>query len=169
MNIPSEHLPDYYRPYVDLVRDFPLKEALQISEARMTEWIEAVGKSRADYAYAPGKWTVKELLCHLTDAERVFVYRALRFSRNDQTPLPPFDENLYVPNSNAAARSIESITEEMHYVRLATIAFFESCTNEMLNRTGPASGKTMSALALGYITAGHQMHHLNILIERYSK
>jgi hypothetical protein len=119
------------------------------------------------YRYGEDKWTVKEVINHMIDAERIFAYRALRFSRNDQTPLPPFDENLYAPEANAHNRTVQQLAKEMKRLRETTIDLFASMTPEMLQREGTASGKRLSVLNLGYIIAGHDIHHHKILHERY--
>ena len=121
------------------------------------------------FAYAPGKWNIKELLCHTLDAERVFSYRALCFSRNDRTELPAFDENAYVPESNANALSLPEILAYTVNLRKTTIDLFSTFTPEMLARTGVANKTQLSVIGLGYITAGHQLHHMNVLSQRYLK
>jgi uncharacterized damage-inducible protein DinB len=120
-----------------------------------------------DYQYAEGKWTIKEIIQHLIDSERVFSYRALRISRNDKTPLPGFDENDYVSNSNGKERSLQSLLTEMAVVRQATLSLFNSFSQEQLTKIGIASNKEVSVRAIGFIIIGHQKHHQKVFSERY--
>ena len=119
------------------------------------------------YRYEEGKWHVKELLGHLCDAERIFSTRALRFARNDQTPLPGFEQNDYVPESNVEHRSVPDLLEEYALLRNATIKLFENLTPEMLQRQGTASGWPITVKAIGFVIVGHEKHHQNIFHERY--
>jgi uncharacterized damage-inducible protein DinB len=144
-----------------------MQEALIATRTQMNDIIDNLPPEKEDFAYAPAKWTVKELLCHIIDAERIFVYRALCFSRNDKTNLPAFDENAYVPESNASLRTIQSIRQEMNNLRASTIDFFASCNEEMLGRSGTANNTRISVRALGYVVSGHAAHHLSILKQRY--
>jgi uncharacterized damage-inducible protein DinB len=118
-------------------------------------------------AYAPGKWTLKEVLGHLIDDERIFAYRALCIARNDAAPLPGFDENQYVAATHFEERSLSILLREYHAVRQATIAFFESLTQEEWRRTGIVSGYPASVRGLGFHIVGHELHHLRVIRERY--
>jgi uncharacterized damage-inducible protein DinB len=129
--------------------------------------LDETPKEKLEYAYAEGKWTLAEVLLHIIDAERVFQYRALRFARNDKTPLPGFDQDVYVPHSNASKRTIEDIKEEYMAVRQSTILLFNSFDDEALQRLGVSSGSPLSVRATGFIISGHQAHHLKIIRERY--
>ena len=120
-----------------------------------------------DYIYAPGKWTIKEVLVHIMDDERIYAYRALRIGRGDTTPLPGFEQNDYVPYSKANDRTIKSIMKEYDTVRKATLSLFRSFTDEDLQRKGTANGHVYSVRGLLYHLAGHELHHLNILKEKY--
>ena len=162
----TEYAP-YYHTYIGKVNQSDLITALKDGGDNFGKFVSAIPKDKADYRYADGKWTVKEVLSHLLDSERIFAYRALRFARNDKTELAGYDENLYVPESNAANRSIESFIEEGIYIRKATIALFESFTEEMSKRTGSANGREISVRALGFIIPGHEIHHLGVIKERY--
>jgi uncharacterized damage-inducible protein DinB len=126
-----------------------------------------IPEDKGTFAYAPGKWTIKELLCHMIDAERIFAYRALRFARNDQTPLSGFEENDYAPEANADNRAIADIVAEMKRLRLTTIDLYRGFAPAMLDRTGSANNATLSVRNLGFIIAGHETHHRKILTERY--
>ena len=162
-----ETVPHFYKNYVKQVEESDLLQALRISGHRALELVHAIPQNKLDFKYAPDKWTVRELLCHVIDAERIFAYRALRFARNDKTPLPGFEENDYAPQANASGRSIEKITAEMAHLRSSTIDLFEGFTPEMLTRKGISNKNELSVVALGFIIAGHETHHCHILKERY--
>ena len=162
-----ETVPSYYKNYVKQIDETDLLQALRISGHRALELVHAISEEKADFQYASGKWTIRELLCHVIDAERIFAYRALRFARNDKTPLAPFEENDYAPQVNAAGRSLQKIAAEMAHLRSSTIDLFESFTPEMLMRKGPVNKNELSVIALGFIIAGHETHHCHVLKERY--
>lgn len=162
-----EKVPPFYLGYVELVRDMDLYDALRHASKICQQTIPYVPEDKGEFRYAEGKWSVKEVVNHMMDAERVFAYRALRFARNDQTPLHPFEENDYAPEANAHGRDIQQLAREMKRLRETTIDLFLSFTPAMLEREGTASGKRLSVKNLGYIIAGHDLHHINILRERY--
>lgn len=118
--------------------------------------------------YAPGEWTIKEILAHIIDDERIYTYRALRFARGDTTELPGFDQDAYAAASDANARSIEDILEELTAVRMATVAFFQSLAEEVFSRSGVSNGHCMSVRAAAYHIAGHELHHSNDIQKNYS-
>ncbi|MEJ1222000.1 DinB family protein [Sediminicola sp. 1XM1-17] len=157
----------YYQPYIDALGDVELMEGLKSGMDQFINEVKNIPDEKLTYAYGVGKWTVSEVLVHLIDTERIFQYRALRFYRNDRTPLPGFDQDEYVPASNANSRSKDSIIKEYLAVRQSTIALFETFEEKELNRTGMASGAKMSVGAAGLIISGHQKHHLAILQNRY--
>ena len=163
---PSQH-PAYYQRYIDLVKQSNLIDALRINAESMDGFFKSLPYERFDFRYAPDKWSVKEVLLHVIDCERIFAYRALRFSRNDKTPLPGFDENTYAPESFAAKRSAESIHDEYKAVREATIQLFNNFSPEQLDRSGISNNNEMSVRSFGYAIAGHEIHHLNVLKEKY--
>lgn len=156
-----------FKNYVKQVDETDVLQALRLSGARMQVLIHSIPDDKIDYRYAEGKWTVREVLCHILDAERIFAYRALRFARNDSTQLPGFDENIYVPESNANGRSLKKISEEFTHLRASTVDMFESFTEEMLRRRGVAGVNEISVLAYGFVIAGHENYHRKILTERY--
>ena len=162
-----ESIPHYYKNYIKQIDEPDLLQALRISGHRMIEAVHSIKEANADYRYADGKWTIRELLCHVIDAERIFAYRALRFARNDKTPLAGFEENDYAPQANAAGRSLTKIALEMTHVRMTTVDLLESFTPDMLARKGIASNNEISVVGLGFIIAGHETHHRKILVERY--
>jgi len=123
--------------------------------------------ARGDHRYAEGKWSVRQLVGHVSDAERIFTYRALRIARGDKTPLASFDENAYAETAGSDRRTLSALAEELRVVREASVALFNSLPDDAWTRTGTASEKTVSVRALAYIAAGHAQHHLKILKERY--
>jgi uncharacterized damage-inducible protein DinB len=162
-----ESIPHFYKNYIKQVEETDLIQALRISGNRMSEIVHGIPESKADFRYAEGKWSVRELLCHMIDAERIFTYRALRFARNDKTPLEGFEENDYAPQANAEGRSLKKIADEMTRLRASTIDLFEGFSPEMLARKGTANKNELSVVGLGFIIAGHETHHRHVLVERY--
>ncbi len=164
----SNEYASYYAPYVQSVSDeYTLIEELEISVHRLIKFVQNIPMDKFDYRYAEGKWTIKDILQHLIDTERILAYRALRFSRNDQTPLANFDENEYVIEANANRRSIQELLTELAVVRQATLSLFKTFSQEELLRSGIASNNTMSVRAFGFVIIGHQNHHQRIFEERY--
>jgi len=154
--------------YVSKVRDG--EDVLALLESQLDELRSAFGRfgeARGTYRYAPEKWSVKELVSHLADTERIFCYRALRFARGDVTPLAPFDENAYALEMYADERPMSDLLGELFDVRRATLSFFRGLRGEAWGRRGVASGKTVSVRAMAYAIAGHARHHLEVLAERY--
>jgi uncharacterized damage-inducible protein DinB len=160
-------VPSYYMRYVDHVKDLDVLEALRYAGNLTQEIVKQIPEAKGEYRYAPGKWSIKEVLCHMMDVERIFAYRALRFARNDKTPLSGFEENDYAPEANAHSRSIAVIGGELARLRQVNIDMYESFTAEMLKRSGMANRVEVSVLNLGYIMAGHDLHHRKVLHERY--
>jgi len=162
----DEYAP-HYATYISKVKSDDLIAELDSSMKDFISFIRTVPEAKLDYRYQDGKWTIREIIIHLMDAERIFTYRALRFSRNDQTPLSGFDENEYVPESNAATRSLDSLIEEYSALRNSTIALYKNFTPQMTMRTGIANGKEISVRALGYVIPGHEIHHMGVIKDRY--
>ena len=162
-----ESIPPFYKNYVKQIEETDMIQALRISGHRMLELVHFIKKEKADFRYEEGKWSIRELLCHIIDAERIFAYRALTFARNDKTNLPGFDENAYAPEANAAGRSLKKIADEMAHLRVSTIDMFESFAPEMLARKGMANSNELSVASLAFIIAGHETHHRKVLMERY--
>jgi hypothetical protein len=163
----SDDMPAYYQRYVNTVKESELLDALENSLRNSLSLFASIGKEKESFRYAADKWTVKEVVSHIVDCERIFAYRALRFSRRDSTSLPGFNENEYTPNANAAGRSLEQIVDEYTAVRHASIALFKYLTPEMLDFRGTANGSAITSRSIGWIIAGHNSHHCNILQERY--
>ncbi len=160
-------VPTFYRRYVEHVKDFDMIHILEHSNRQLITLTRSIPEEKGEYRYAHEKWSIKELLCHMMDAERIFGYRALRFARNDSTPLEGFEENDYAPEANAHGRSIQQLADEMERLRKSTIDLFMSFTPVMLSRKGSANNTEISVLNLGYIIPGHETHHRLILQERY--
>lgn len=163
----KEKTPAYAWSYTNKLEQEDLIQALVDTLEQTSVVVGALPAEKEDYAYAEGKWTVKQLLEHITDTERILAYRALRFSRRDATPLEGFDEDNYALYSNAANRSLAAVLQEFIAVRTATILLFKSMTEEMLDFYGAANGQQHCARTLGWFLAGHNQHHLNVLKERY--
>jgi hypothetical protein len=163
----SEYAP-FYAGYIAAVP--PGDDILDLLESqveRIRRLAASVPAERETFRYAPGKWTLREVLGHLGDAERVFGYRAFRISRGDETPLAGFDENQYVEASGFNARELSSLAEELALLRQANVLFLRSLDAESWRRTGIANNNPVSVRALAFIMAGHLNHHLNVLRERY--
>ncbi|WP_293896455.1 DinB family protein [Flavobacterium sp.] len=169
---PSDLLPQefagHFATYINQVsNEYTLTEELEISVHRLIKFVQNIPMDKFDYRYAEGKWTIKDIIQHLIDAERIFAYRALRFARNDKTALPGFDENDYVDAVQANNRSIQDLLTELAVVRQATLSLFKSFSTEELLRTGTASNNPMSVRALGFTIIGHQNHHQRVFEKRY--
>lgn len=160
-------LPPFYRNYVSFVEQLEMLPALKASAEAAQTLIGTIPEEKGIYRYAEGKWSIKELIGHMMDAERIFAYRALRFARNDHTPLAGFEENNYAPEANAHARTLEQLVREMQNLRTTTLDLFSSFTPEMLTRTGTANNSLVSVVNIGYIIAGHETHHCSVLKQRY--
>lgn len=157
----------YYKGYINLVEDTSLLTALENGRKKFKDLIAVIPDSKLNFAYASGKWTTAEALVHIIDTERIFQYRAMRFSRLDATPLPGFEQDDYVPTSNANNRTRQSLLQEFLDVRASTISLFAYLTEEQLKFVGTASNSPMSTAAAGFVACGHQEHHSKIIIERY--
>jgi uncharacterized damage-inducible protein DinB len=160
-------MPAYFDRYINLVADIDINAAMQQSLEVAENFPMDKWKALGDRVYAEGKWSIKDIVQHITDTERIFAYRALRFARKDSTKLPGFEENDFAAAANANARSLEDLVEELKQVRRSTMLLFASFTDEMLQTTGATFSTTLSVLAVGFTLIGHQQHHLNVLEERY--
>jgi hypothetical protein len=149
--------------------DEDIVDVLVAQRNQLLAWLEAVAETRGDYRYAPNKWSIKEIVGHLCDTERVFAYRALRIGRGDKTPLPSFDDQDYVAEVRAGDRTLAGLAAEWGDVRQATIALFRNLPAAAWQRWGTASENPISVRALAYIIAGHVRHHLEVLEARYTK
>ena len=163
---PDEHIA-YYGKYIALVGSDAMA-ALRSQAATTARLLAGVNESQAAFRYAPGKWSVKQVLGHVLDAERVFAFRALCFARQDRTLLPGFDENAWVPAAGFDRHPLPALLAECETVRAATIALFGSLEDSVLTRRGTANGAEVSVRALAHIIAGHEAHHVGLLRERYA-
>lgn len=160
--------PPYAIQYIGLLPDDGrVLEHLGSSLAAARDLLLPLPAERLRFRYAPGKWTIPEILLHVIDDERIYAYRALRFARNDATELPGFEQDDYVPVSGANERTMASLLHELATVRAATISLFEALDDEALLRGGVASGHFMTVRAIAYHLAGHELRHMNVIRERY--
>ncbi|QSW89041.1 DinB family protein [Flavobacterium endoglycinae] len=157
----------HFGTYIKEAGDGNLFEELEISLHEFIRFVQDIPMDKFDYRYAEGKWTIKDIIQHVIDTERIFAYRALRFSRNDKTPLPSFEESDYADNTNSNGRSIQDLLTELSAVRHSNLLFYKCLSEEQLKRIGTASGNPISARALGFVIIGHQKHHQKIFKERY--
>ena len=163
---PGEFLP-YQEVYINHVGDSPIPELLADLKDSAYAFYTAIPEEKGSYAYAPGKWTIKEVLGHIIDTERIFAYRLLCFVRGEKQGLPGFEQDDYVVTSQANSRTIKDLAEEMKAVRTANYYLVRNLTEEQGKIMGISNGNPISVRTLAYMMAGHEMHHLNILKERY--
>ena len=162
----NEYAP-FYANYVNLVPGDDVIASLETQRLNIVHALSVRSEREGNFRYAPDKWSVKEIIGHLSDAERVFAYRAMRIARADRTPLPAFEQDDYVRNGGFNERRLVDLVEEFAAVRSTSLALFRSLNEAAWRRTGVASNKEVSVRALAFITAGHQLHHQRILDERY--
>lgn len=162
----NEYAP-YFEKYVSLV---PADDVLATLSRQLEDTLatlRSIPEEKADSRYAEGKWSIKELVGHMADCERIFGYRALCFARNDQTPLPGFEQDDYVKGGNFDEHRLNDLIEELELARKANLSLFRHLNPEAWTRTGDANGSQASVRAIAYIMAGHETHHMRILRERY--
>ncbi|HUQ48925.1 MAG TPA: DinB family protein [Gemmatimonadaceae bacterium] len=162
----GEFLP-YYGKYIDRVPQGDVIETLATQLTETLALIRSISESDGDKRYAPGKWSIRDVIGHVIDGERIFVYRALRFSRADSTPVPGFEENDYAANGPYSQVSLSDLADEFEHVRRATIQFFSHLDDVALSRRGAANNAEISVRALAFIIAGHETHHMAVLRDRY--
>lgn len=162
-------VPEFYHNYIKQVPENDLMTSFKNQTRVFLDFLNEIPAGKIDYSYAPGKWTIREVLQHIIDAERVFSYRALRFARKDPTPLAGFDENLFTKNAKAEKRNWDDLVEEFKAVRKATEWLYSSFDDEQLNTSGTASNASNYVLAFGYISVGHSLHHKKVIEEKYLK
>ena len=158
----------FYNTYVYKAAGAELITALKENWNEANHLFSHMSEEQLLHRYAPGKWSIKEIVQHLTDAERNFCYRAMRISRGDQAPLPMYDIHTFTTNAHAEARDIKNMLQELHAARLSTIAFFDGMHPSMLELTGPARDAIVSVKALGFALVGHCMHHIEIIKNKYA-
>ena len=164
--LPVEH-PAYFEQYISLVKGENIIRVLEEQTIGVQAMLSEVPEEKENYSYAPGKWTLKEVIGHIIDTERIFGYRALRFARGDKNTLPGFDQNEYVKNADFNKRSLYELGHEFGSVRGANLALFKSFDETALDRKGIADGKEMSVRAYIYTIAGHAAHHINVIRTKY--
>lgn len=165
---PTEGVVSFYQPYMDCVpNDGNLLQHLKDIQVETEELISGLSEEKLTYSYRTGKWTIKDIIVHLADCERVIIYRAMRISRADKTDLPGFDENLFALHANANNRKVKDIMNELSVLRAATLVFVGTLDDKSLDRTGTANGYPLSARLLVNHIYGHHRHHLSIIRERY--
>jgi hypothetical protein len=168
MNKPdsTEYAP-YFDKYISLAPEGEIVARLDEQIESTLSLIRGLSEAQGDHRYAPDKWSVKEVIGHLIDTERIFAYRALRFARNDATPLSGFDENNFVANADFGSRSLANLAEEFEYTRRSHIYLFKNLDGEASLRRGVSNNNELSVRAIAYILAGHELHHVEILRTRY--
>jgi uncharacterized damage-inducible protein DinB len=163
---PSEYAA-YYHRYIELVPEGDIRMILRVQLADTLALLRPLSEEQAAYRYAEDKWSIKQVIGHLFDAERIFLYRALRIARGDQTPLPGYNENVYADNAGFDQRPLANLLAELEATRAATAAFFQNLSGDAWTRTGTANSYPVSVRALAYTIAGHELHHREIVLTRY--
>lgn len=161
-------MPQYWDRYINLAPDVELSEALEDSIQQLNALDRTALARIGDMSYSPGKWTIKDIIQHLIDAERIISYRALSFARRDTEKPPPFEQELYAENANTKRRTIDELLDELVLVRRSTKAMYDSFDDSMLKARGISWEYEIAVLDLGFATVGHQVHHMNVIAERYS-
>ncbi len=167
LRIEENEYNEYYETYIKLVGPGLMLEELDSSVSVLCSLLKDLSVEKADYRYSEGKWSIKELIQHLIDTEKIFIYRALRFVRNDHQELLGYDHDDYVEQSRVDNRSIVDLLEELKLQRKLTVQFYKYLNQEELLRSGQANGSNLSVRAIGYIQVGHVLHHTSIIQERY--
>ncbi len=165
--IGSDEYNNYYQSYLDKAGDNNVFDSLRTNHKTIIPFFNSISSEKFLYRYAKDKWTIKEILLHLIDTERVFAYRAMCIARRDKTELPGFDQDAYVANSRANARSLDDLLSEYTRVRMATLSLYESFDDADLIQIGIANRSNLSVRAIAFIIVGHENHHLQIIKERY--
>ena len=163
----STEAADYYSKYIDLIPSDDIVPAIKEQLGQTLQFLEGISEEQSLHSYAPGKWTIREVLSHVNDGELVFLGRAFWFARGFQDPLPSFDQDVAVQHARANETSWAELVEEFKNVRSASISFFKNLPDEAWSRTGVASDNPFTVRALAYIIAGHVAHHTNVLREKY--
>jgi len=162
-----EEAAEYFRQYTDLVPDGDIVTLLRAQLQESLALLSTVSEEKACERYAPGKWSLKEVLGHVIDMEWTFTYRAMRFARGDSTPLSDVDQDLLIAGAQFEDRSLSSMVLEFGQLRAADTTLFESLSDEALTRVGVASEREFTVRSLLYVIAGHELHHMQVLRERY--
>ena len=160
-------VPDFYKNYIKIVPENNVLEVLEKHLIDIPRFFKNIPGEKLAVPYAPGKWTIKDILLHLIDSERVMSYRALSFARKDKTMLPGFEQDDYVKNAGALGRDMSAMIREFEQQRMSTIALFKSFDDDMLQQTGEANNSVLSVLMLAFIIAGHEIHHVTFIKNNY--
>lgn len=163
----SSEYSSYYTSYIDNANDVNIVEGLKQNLDAVVAFYLSIPEEKHEYAYAEAKWTVKDVLLHVIDTERIFAYRALRIARQDKTPLVGYEQNDYAITAKATSRTLISLLEEYKAVRQSSITLYNSFNSDALESVGEASGYPISVRAIGYILTGHENHHNQVIKERY--
>lgn len=163
----SDEYHSFFETYISKVTGVDFMSYINDQAVSTTALLRTLSAEQWDYRYAEDKWSIREVIIHMVDTEQIFAYRALRIARHDKTPLPGFEQNDYVPYYEAASRSSESIIEAYEAVRKVTLTQFKNFSDEMLDQVGTVSGHAASARAFGFMIAGHELHHLDVLKDKY--
>jgi len=168
-NLASNEYHPFYKPYLLEAFSYNLSliELLKLSELKLIDTLQSLSTEKQKYRYEKNKWSIKEILQHLIDTERIFTYRALRFARNDKTVLSGFDENYYVVNSFCEHKNFKELIKEFKQVRACTYTFFKGLDLQILKNKGVVNENNLSVRAIGYIISGHQLHHLQVIKKKY--
>ena len=158
---------EFYAGYISLIEEGDIVATLSTNRVKTKQIFDSLSEEKGNYAYAPNKWTIKEMLEHIIDTERVFAYRFMRVYRGDTTALPSFDQDIFVKNGVANKRSLQSLAREFYILREANLLMLENLDESKLDFRGMMSGNPITPRALLYIIAGHEAHHIKILKERY--
>jgi uncharacterized damage-inducible protein DinB len=162
----EDYIP-YYDYYIQLVKDDAVLSALENTKVNISRFIHSIPEDKAEFAYAPDKWTIKQVLNHIIDTERIFGYRALRFARGDAQAVPPFDENIYAANAPLQTSSLALLREEFETVRKANQLLFQQLGTNQLSLKGKTAAGEVSVLAIGFMLCGHGLHHIQVIQDRY--
>lgn len=166
-NLTTKEYNPYYQTYINKSGELNLMDGLQANLGSIISFLKSIPEEKLEYRYDKGKWTVKEIIQHLMDTERIFAYRTLRIARQDATGLPGFDQDEYVLTSNANTRTLEQLLDEYSALRHSTIHLFASLSEKDLMRLGTASNSPISPRAMGFIIIGHENHHCDVIKQRY--
>jgi uncharacterized damage-inducible protein DinB len=163
----SNEYPSYYSRYIDLIKSEDILSVLENQNQDMHDLLSRISEEAATFRYAPEKWSIKEVIGHVIDVERIFVYRALRIARGDKTPLPGFEEDDYVKNANFDSRTLIDLSDEFRSVRESTLTMFSSFEEKIYSREGTASGLKFTVRSIPFIIAGHEVHHRQVIKDKY--
>lgn len=163
----SNTYPPYFQGYINLVEANSIHEAIEKYSFQISNFFGGINENKADYSYAEGKWSLKEMLQHIIDTERIFAYRVVSLARGEKNPLPGFDENEYAANSEANNREWKSLLNEFYACRTSTDLLLKSLSPNQLSQSGITNGKPNTTVAIGFVIFGHILHHINIIKDRY--